>query len=336
MKEKFFYLLSQIQIKKPLKNFGLTILLVVAVALLVWGFWQVPKWMINDLKKSARGISIEKRIELESDARKTLAQIVAGFVVALGIYAAWRRSDAHFEQVAVSQEANITERFTKAIEQLANKESLAIRLGGIYALERIAKDSSKDLPQIVEVLTAFVRENCSKKKRIEIVFTDEEGNQLDEEGRNIESIETDIQAILTVLGRMDGKPEMDLSELDLNRANLRMANLKGINFSGANLFRANFLCADLTEANFVITNLCSAEFAGVILVDAELAGGNLQGAHLGSAKLERANLWGTDLKNTFNLTAKQIQESRIDRSTILPTNLKVTWTSDNKFTCEDV
>ncbi|WP_062294251.1 hypothetical protein [Nostoc piscinale] len=38
-----------------------------------------------------------------------------------------------------------------------------MRLGAIYTLERIAKDSAKDHWTIMEVLTAFVRENAPRK-----------------------------------------------------------------------------------------------------------------------------------------------------------------------------
>ena len=34
-----------------------------------------------------------------------------------------------------------------------------MRIGGIYALERIARDSAKDHPTVMEVLTAFIREH---------------------------------------------------------------------------------------------------------------------------------------------------------------------------------
>jgi hypothetical protein len=42
------------------------------------------------------------------------------------------------------------------MDQLGSKE-IDVRLGGIYALERIARGSKEDHPQIVEVLTAYVR-----------------------------------------------------------------------------------------------------------------------------------------------------------------------------------
>jgi hypothetical protein len=52
----------------------------------------------------------------------------------------------------------VTERYTKAIEQLGS-DKLDIRIGGIYALERIARDSARDHPTVIEVLAAFAREH---------------------------------------------------------------------------------------------------------------------------------------------------------------------------------
>jgi hypothetical protein len=57
----------------------------------------------------------------------------------------------------VAEQGQLTERYTKAIEQLGS-DKLDVRLGGIYALERIAADSERDHPTVVEVLSAFVRE----------------------------------------------------------------------------------------------------------------------------------------------------------------------------------
>jgi hypothetical protein len=50
----------------------------------------------------------------------------------------------------------VTERLTRAIDQLGH-QNLDVRLGCIYALERIAVDSERDRSTIAEVLTAFVR-----------------------------------------------------------------------------------------------------------------------------------------------------------------------------------
>jgi hypothetical protein len=58
----------------------------------------------------------------------------------------------------LSREGQVTDRYTKAIEQLGS-DKLDVRIGGIYALERVARDSAKDHPTVMEVLTAFIREH---------------------------------------------------------------------------------------------------------------------------------------------------------------------------------
>jgi hypothetical protein len=63
---------------------------------------------------------------------------------------------------ALNRVGQLTDRFTKAIEQLGHQE-LDVRLGGIYALERIARDSEKDHPQVMEVLTGYIREHARRE-----------------------------------------------------------------------------------------------------------------------------------------------------------------------------
>jgi hypothetical protein len=61
----------------------------------------------------------------------------------------------------LTEQGQVTDRYTKAIEQLGSG-TLDIRIGGIYALERIARDSARDHPTIMEVLTAFIREHSPR------------------------------------------------------------------------------------------------------------------------------------------------------------------------------
>jgi len=56
----------------------------------------------------------------------------------------------------LSREGQVADRYTKAITQLGD-ETLNVRIGGIYALERVARDSAKDHPTVMEVLAAFIR-----------------------------------------------------------------------------------------------------------------------------------------------------------------------------------
>ena len=59
---------------------------------------------------------------------------------------------------ALTREGQVTDRHTKAIEQLGS-DKLNVRIGGIYALERVSRDSARHYPTVMDVLTAFIREH---------------------------------------------------------------------------------------------------------------------------------------------------------------------------------
>ena len=152
-------------------------------------------------KRQARNVpDIKERIELENKLRATFAQILGGVILLFGIFFAWEelKSTRKFsnETLRVSEQGQITERFTRAIEQLGG-DKLAMRLGGIYALERIANDSLKDHWQVMEVLTAYVREMAPlkvEKKKSQI-------NELTEQrvGQSVERSEIGRSFIVTLV-----------------------------------------------------------------------------------------------------------------------------------------
>ena len=60
-------------------------------------------------------------------------------------------------QADIAQQGHITERISRAVEQLGHNR-VAVRIGGIYALKRIAEDSAeRDHLAIMDVLTNFIR-----------------------------------------------------------------------------------------------------------------------------------------------------------------------------------
>src|SRR5208283_1279828 len=70
----------------------------------------------------------------------------------------------HFAQTNADRQRRITESFSKAAEQLGS-DKLEVRLGGIYSLERISKESPEDYWTVMENLTAFVRERSRRNER---------------------------------------------------------------------------------------------------------------------------------------------------------------------------
>jgi hypothetical protein len=136
----------------------------------------------------------------------------------------------------LSSATDVTDRYTKAIEQLGSAE-LAVRLGGIYALERIARDSARDHSTVLEVLTAFVGAAPP-------LGTAPAPTPLSER-RGRPRLRADIQAALSVIGRRNTAHDQPGQHIDLAEANLPGADLAGADLRGADLAQA-----DLTEADF--------------------------------------------------------------------------------------
>ncbi len=158
-------------------------------------------------------------------------------------------------------EGQVTDRYTKAIEQLGS-EKVDVRTGGIYALERIAHDSAKDHPVVMEMLTAFIREHSREQ-------WPPPGHQ----GQTRRWTRDDVQAAVTVVGRRNAEYDMPGRPLDLYYANLTRANL-----AGANLRRAILRRVELTGANLTGAILAETDLIDVSLREAKLTGADLTDA----------------------------------------------------------
>jgi hypothetical protein len=244
----------------------------------------------------------------KNDFIKTVAQVLGGAFFLFTIYFTYQNLLVSQKSLRETQEKNkadlaqtqekskadldiardqqTTELYVKAIEQLGS-DKMEVRLGGIYALERIARTSPKDHWTIMEVLTAFVREKAPA------IVTSESTPSTEISpyfyiGKNKPRPKADIQAVLTVLGRTA------MSLVTVLEGETRRLNLQRTNLQGADLDRANFQDAWLVEAQ-----LQGAELRGANLQGAVLRGAALQGAELwDGTNLEGADLWGADLRLT--------------------------------------
>src|SRR2546430_5499357 len=94
------------------------------------------------------------------DAVRTGLAAGAGAGAAVGLMLAFRRQ--HHQEVATvltdrdATERRITELYTKAVEQLGNDKA-PVRLGGLYALERLAQDNLAHRQTVVDVICAYLR-----------------------------------------------------------------------------------------------------------------------------------------------------------------------------------
>jgi hypothetical protein len=188
------------------------------------------------------------------------------------------------DQLQLAEQGQLIDRYNAAITNLGSG-SIDVRLGGIYALQRLMHDSPPDQPTIVAVLCAFVRDR-SPLKQVGPGASVSKRSGLPP---------SDIQAALTVVGARDPRNDGRTTVIYL-----KLAGLTYVSFTDAHLARANFAWADLSWADFTGANLAGADFSNANLSSvnfgyANLAGANFTNANLTGANLQNANLAGADL-----------------------------------------
>jgi len=299
---------------------GLGVAALVALAIV----WKVPQWQVGSMKE----LDPKGRFDRVNEARKTLATILGGAAFLVGGFFTLQNLKVAQENLEVSREGQITERFTKAIEQLGafdadGKKKIVVRLGGIYALEGIAKQSKELHWPIMEVLCSYVRENAPVPRNGENPFNQKQKREKTVQKNQAAALSAhptaDIQAILTVLGRRDRKYEREGQSLDLRASDLRGADLGKASLRGANLSGANLLGADLSEANLSRANLIAANLVAN-LRRADLSGADLGGADLFGANLDGANLQSAGLRET-DLRLASLDGADLNHATLVEADL---------------
>ena len=297
---------------------GFVVLAVLGVGVL----WKVPQWQVARVE----GLDSKERFDKRNEARKTLATILGGVAFLTGGYFTWRNFNLAQESLRVSQQGQITDRFTKAIEQLGavdsqGKPKFEVRLGGIYSLEAIAKDS-KDLHwPIMEVLCSYVRGNAPAQPLANAASADQKksGSQGTTSQHEVHPC-ADIQAILTVLGRRDAWQEHENQRLDLSGT-----NLVGADLYKAHLERADFTQADLRWARLRGAYLGGAYLGGAYLNRANLSGADLSGAYLIGVDLREADLSGANLSradlNGADLSGSDFARADLTRADLIQADL---------------
>jgi hypothetical protein len=261
-------------------------LLLVAVLLAVIVF--VPQLAIDP-----HGLSRPDWLKAVQDLRTSILQGLAGLAVLFGaVVAALNLRETSRQNRAVlevQRRGQTTERFTRAIDQLGQQgpEKLDVRIGAVYALEQIARDSAELHWPIMEVLTAYLREHAPVEASADTAVDDSGPKRLP----------ADHQSIATVIGRrrrqQDPEGErLDLHWTDLSRVRWTWAHLEGANLMGAHLEGANLFGAHLEKALLQGAHLEAADLKGARLVSAALDGAHLEGADLWGTSLEGASLSG--------------------------------------------
>ena len=217
---------------------GITAVVVIGV-LLSWRFWEELGDDEESVSTTVRNVGL-----------------VIGGVVAI-LLAIWRSRVAERQAGAAQRQANTTqqnlldERYQRGAEMLGS-DLLAVRLGGIYGLQRLAEEHPGQYHiQIMELLCAFVRYPTGGERR--------------EEGQDtVEDVQIAVRAIGT-----RSRTGIELERKSDFRLDLFRANLAGASLLDADLGRAKLIGANLAGASLARANLCQAD----------LTGANISGAH---------------------------------------------------------
>lgn len=315
---------------RRLQSVGITVSVVVAgAAIAVLAFHTLP-WLLT---RHPRPQTAAEVLAAQNAVRGTVITALLAVGAAATASIAWRT-------YSLTRQSHVTDRYSRAIEQIGHN-SVETRLGAIYALERLAKDSNIDRLVIREVLAAFIRVRAPLS---EVGSAETNTDEVSPRANQ------DVEAAFTVLARSTERvtePRLDLREVDLTgvtvpfdsslrrfrlggttlkrarlaRVDLSEAALSNAILDYANLSRAvlggarcdgsSFVGANMTRSTLVAARLVSCDFRGAVMSSADLTGADMRGATLRGALLDGAVLSGCDLSNA-DLTSADLRGVILD------------------------
>jgi Pentapeptide repeats (8 copies) len=264
-------------------------------------------------------LSAKDRQDLWDSHRQRPFQVITALITSVGVLfgVAFTAFGLIYtaRTLETAQEGQVTDRYTKAVEQLASP-AVDVRLGGIYALQRLATDSSRDRLTVRNVLASFVRHHdfCVPQPPAEQCTAAIRDLYL---ARTARPLPTDVGAALTTALSVTGVGD-DLADFSqtrfprvsfaprahVQRADLTNADLVFAGFSGANLAWSRLSGSCLTYANLTDADLSNADLSHADLYEAQIS----------HAKLTGADLRGADLRNVFGMTPAEIQAVAVTNS----------------------
>ena len=284
------------------------------------GFW----WVAGIAAELTTGIFLSwvywEDLRGDQDSLSTTVRnlgLVIGGIIAITL-AVWRSKVAE-RQAATAQQGLLNERYQKGAEMLGSNV-LSVRLGGIYALERLAAEHPEQYHiQIMKLFCAFVRFPTKDQSL--------ESGQVEIEPGTLLGIRQDVEAVMDAIGsraesqialerkasfRLDLRgvdlPKAQFLGANLSNAMFHHSNLSGTNFANTDLSDAFFTFADLSGAtlqsmNFTRTRLSFVNLSGAMLEDEDLSGVVFHDANLSRANLHRANLSGATFQDAIVVNA---------------------------------
>ena len=294
-------------------------------------------------------------------------------------FIAWRSIVAQ-KQADTAEQGLITDRINKAVAALgADKEvnlkggkrtkpNFEVRIGAIFALERIAQDSPRDHVRIMQILCAYVRENApvskaakfpeSEWKPLPNPYSSEEnaGHVLLRErrfgernragihsfaksqawlwARSLKSM-TDIQTIIDVVGARS----TEQLELETRHAKLGVGaavfDLSSCNFQGLDFRRAKFPNMNFSNSSFDGATISGATFSRSNFENCGLVGVEAMNAEFANARFMYANLEGSEFHHA-SFQGAIFEQTGAHGANFTSANLKLKICRNSSFECANL
>ena len=263
--------------------------------------WLHPSTSQQEAADTTPGATIETTVSNSETLRNVGLLIGGGLAFVFAVWRAWiaerqsaaaqrqaetahRQAENVQSQIAIAQsqaetaqQSLLNERYQRGAEMLGSKV-LSVRLGGIYALARLAEEHPEQYHiQIVELFCAFVRFPTEDKNM--------RSNTEKYEDQDDRTLRADVQDVMKAIGsRSPAGISLELSQknfkLYLRDANISGLQLRDVNLSGAWLTNANLSGAILPYTTLSCARLRQAKLIGVELRHADISGAKFWGADL--------------------------------------------------------
>ena len=240
-------------------------------------------------------------------------------IAPLGLYLTYNRTRSLRMQTD-------TDAFIKSVELLANTSASA-RQGGIYVLEKIAKDNPERHSTIMRIMTSYIRGETyrifHRQLRKETNLIEEE---LVEKLAN-KPMPSDIEAAIEVIRerqtyndeslKINEKPPKSNFRFDLSNAYIFNANLGGNNDK-----RSNFLKTDFSDSKMVECRFDRSDLSGSYFFSSDLRRSSFVESNLKNCEFKRkTNLRDCDFKAS-NLSGSEFEDCDLTRSSFIRSTLK--------------
>lgn len=191
----------------------------------------------------------QKVINHRGELLKVVLQFVGGVILLLGTYQSLEIVEAMNDNNILVEKGNIADRFKNAIIMLGDNSS-STRLGGIYALNNIASDSSEYREQIFNILVEYVSDKTKDLTPWE---------DIPKPDRFLAQPSNEINTIMNLLFSKDNSLYKNL-KTTIENAKFYGAKFNNYNFSRCTFKNVEFQNSEFKHTWFIECNISNTDF----------------------------------------------------------------------------